>query len=130
MSRSIRQPPTAKRQIGFTLFEVLIAVAILAIALLAIYSAVSSSINTDARLKGKIAAHDIALSVISNLEIGILQPSDNQRGVENVFGQNWQWQVKSVNSQPGYRVVQVRVSNKVDPSLSDQLEAWVPASSQ
>lgn len=122
------QQQNNKHQNGFTLFEVLIAVAILAIALLAIYSAVSSSINTDARLKGKIAAHDIAMSIISNLEIGILQPSDSQKGAEKVFGQEWQWQVKTMSSQPGYSVVQVRVNNKVDPSLSNQLEAWVPSS--
>src|SRR3990167_3523559 len=117
-----------QKQTGFTLIEVLIAIVILAIALLAIYSAVSSSISTDAHIKGKMSAHDVAMSVVSNLQAGLMPvPSSDidATNPEKVFGQAWLYHIKTISKADHYAIVSVNITGKNDHSLSDTMTAWV-----
>jgi general secretion pathway protein I len=67
-----------KQQRGFTLIEVLIALAILSIALTAIIKATSQNIRDTAYIQHKMIAHYVALDVINAARAGLINlPTDD-----------------------------------------------------
>ncbi len=84
-----------KESQGFTLIEVLVALTILAIALMAITLTVSRSLKTTNLLRNKIAANCVAMNVISSMEVGLLRPPINgtQTGESDCLGRTFEWTV-------------------------------------
>lgn len=102
---------------GFTLFEILIALAVLAIALGALTKLASSqSVNT-AHLRDKTFAHWLALNEIAALQLTAQWPAKGkQQGDEEMGLHNWHW-VRTVSETPDERVRQVEIAiyrNKED----------------
>ena len=81
------------QQFGFTLIEVLIALAIMAIALTALVKASSFDVKDANYLKQKNISAWVASNINTQLQTGFLAAS-SQQGTENLFRQNWPWQVK------------------------------------
>lgn len=80
---------------GFTLVEVLVAVAIVALAITGILTAMMRQIDGTAYLREKMFAHYVALN---RMELALLAnahtnqlPSDADSGSEEMAGRTWYW---------------------------------------
>lgn len=95
---------------GFTLVEVLVALLILAIALLAIMSALSSSVRNLNRLQDTMAASWVADNVVSELQLGMLNL--NGQGAQGSIAmgqQTWGWHANLLQQYTTYASVAVQV---------------------
>lgn len=98
-------------QKGFTLIEVLIAVAILAIALMAVIRVTGVAIKNSEYLKQKTIAHWVAMDVMAQAEVGLIAtPSagGNQAGQATMLGLTYPWQMTASNI-ANHRIVQVEL---------------------
>lgn len=87
-----------QRHSGFTLLEVLIAVAILAVAFTAVLSALSGNIRQVGSLQDKTAAQWVALNAIAAYQlqlVGTGRAGENQSGTANMLGNDWDWTLAS-----------------------------------
>lgn len=83
---------------GFTLIEVLIAVIVLSIALLAITRNAGLAVHETNDLQQRTAAHWVAMDIVAQAELGIIQVNSagsSQNGTENIMNHNWDWQLTS-----------------------------------
>lgn len=88
-----------KRISGFTLLEVLVALAVLAIAMGAVIKVSASNISNTAYLKEKTIAHWIAVNKANELRLAESWPSvGNKKGSIVLAKQEWTWQVKVSNT--------------------------------
>lgn len=80
---------------GFTLIEVLIALAIIAIAFTALLKATTQDINSTYRIKEKTISHWIAQQGITMVQLGLLNPPLHQTVTQTtkMFNQQWYWRV-------------------------------------
>ncbi len=79
---------------GFTLIEVLIALAIIAIACTAIIRSVNQSVYTSARLKNETIAHWVALNALAEIQDGLqTKPTSYSTvsGIQNMWHRQWHW---------------------------------------
>jgi len=79
---------------GFTLVEVLIALVILAIALMAIGVAMHDSISDTIRVRQKIMAHWVASNELGSMQVGLMAPpalGQPISGTTTLLGTNWHW---------------------------------------
>ena len=75
--------------------EVLIALVILAIALLAVVKSMNSSVRNTYRIKNSLSAHWVAMNIASELQLSLL-PLPKEGVIEgdmNLLGQQWHWVV-------------------------------------
>jgi general secretion pathway protein I len=102
------------RQRGFTLVEVLVALAIVAIGMAAVLGALTSSANTSAYLRDKTFAQWVALNQIAGLRLsGQMTPTGNSDGDTDFAGRKWHWRREVTATQvPGV----VRIDVKVRPA--------------
>lgn len=80
---------------GFTLIEVLIALVILAVALMAIVKATDTNIHNLDYLRDKITAQWVADNVLANMQADLLvAPRETQQqGEMQMLNRTWYWQV-------------------------------------
>ncbi|MET0090102.1 MAG: type II secretion system minor pseudopilin GspI [Candidatus Thiodiazotropha sp.] len=103
-----------KSAAGFTLLEILIALAILAIAFASIISVSANQSVNVAYLRDKTLAHWVAMNQMTTLQISGKWPdTGTQRGDEEMGLQKWHW-VREVEKTPDDRVrkVEIRVFRK------------------
>lgn len=100
-----------RSQHGFTLLEVLIAMAVISVALTAIIKTGSNTTANTAYLKQKTYAHWIAMDRIAELQTEQDWPSrGTQKDTVKMLGQEWEWtQVTSETVDPNLRRVEVSV---------------------
>lgn len=96
---------------GFTLIEVLIALAITAIAVTAVIKATSQNIRSTGYLQNKTIAMWVGEDVINRARLGLITLSDEE-GEEkesmNMLGQTFYWQGKQEQT-PNKRIYQLNV---------------------
>jgi general secretion pathway protein I len=102
------------RSRGFTLIEVLVALAIVAIGMAAVLGALTSSANTSAYMRDKTLAQWVALNQIAMLRLsGQMTPTGNSDGNMDFAGRSWHWRREVTTTQvPGV----VRIDVKVRPA--------------
>jgi len=109
---------------GFTLIEVLVALAIVAIGMAAVLGALTSSANTLAYLRDKTFAQWVALNQIATLRLsGQMTPTGNSDGDTDFAGRSWHWRREVTATQvPGV----VRIDVKVRPAdiKADEDKGW------
>ena len=102
-----------KKQNGFTLIEVLIALVILAIAFSAVMLVMRSSVYQTDRVQTQLAANWVAMNVISSMQLGLQAPPTKDLrmdGSEPMNRQVWSWRARvSENSNPHYKRITVSV---------------------
>jgi general secretion pathway protein I len=100
-----------KRTRGFTLIEVLVALAIVAVGMAAVMRTVSSSADTILYLRDKTFAQWVALNQIANLRITGQSPGvGNSEGDTDYAGRKWHWRQDVVASEvPGVKRIDVSV---------------------
>ena len=81
---------------GFTLIEVLLALAIIAIALTALIKATAQTVASTSRIKDKSIIHWVAMQGVAMIQLGLLSPSGNQESyqVTKMLGQQWYWKAQ------------------------------------
>jgi len=105
-----------RRDCGFTLLEVLIALAVLAIGMLAVIGAAGSSTRIDSQLRDKTFATWVAMNELTTLRLARSWPTDTQNDDADMGGQKWHWVAKfTPTSDPDLLRVDVSVSNAQQP---------------
>ena len=109
---------------GFTLIEVLVALAIVAIGMAAVLGTLTSSANTISYLRDKTFAQWVALNQIATLRIsGQMTATGNSDGNIDFAGRSWHWRREVTTTQvPGV----VRIDVKVRPAdvKADEDNGW------
>ncbi len=108
---------TPKQNKGFTLIEVLVALIILAIALMAIVKAVNTNVRNLSYVRDKITAQWVADNVLNTMQAGLLAaPHDQpQQGNTDMLNQHWYWQaLPEQQKNQTIQRVNIVVTNKLD----------------
>ncbi len=83
------------RQRGFTLMEVLVALAVLALALAAVIQGVAASNSNTAYLRERTFAHWVAMNRIAEMQTLEQWPAvGSDSGSEEMAGQRWHWRIE------------------------------------
>lgn len=100
-----------KTQTGFTLLEVVIAMAIVAIALVSLVESTGNNVKNTAYLRDKVMAHWVAQNVLNELLLKNSFPNTGStKGKSEMAGQQWQWQ-QEVKATPdkAFRAIDIKV---------------------
>ena len=101
-----------RRMAGFTLLEVLVALAIFALVAASVLSASTRSLQTAARLEDKTLAMWVADNRLTELQLAEVPAADGRAEGELTFGgRRWQWQSEiQQTSEPSMRRVTLWVA--------------------
>jgi len=97
---------------GFTLIEVLVALAIIAFGLAAVFTQLNQSAGTAARLRDRTFAHWVAMNQLAALRLaGGFPPVGNRSDEVEMGGQRWHYRLSvSATEDDGLRRIDVGVS--------------------
>lgn len=112
-----------KRQLGLTLIEVLIALAIISIAMTAVIKATSQNIHSTSYLQRKTIAMWVGSQVINEMRAGLIKSersSLNQKLTTTMLGNEWYWQTEEEET-PSPRIKKIKV--KVYETEDEEAEA-------
>ncbi len=113
---------------GFTLLEVLVALAVLAISLMAVLNNINVHTANDGRLIDKTFAHWVALNKITELQAQKNWPSlGTQKDSTTLAKQKWYWEadISSTEDKNIHRL-EVRVMHESNPDrVLDTLLAYI-----
>lgn len=85
---------------GFTLIEVLVALAIVAIGMAALMSALTSSASTTVFLRDKTLAEWVALNQVETMRLALQRPTKGKTdGDAEMAGRKWKWQQEVVETE-------------------------------
>ncbi len=120
------RPSQGKTNRGFTLVEVMVALALVAIALPALLINAMQQLDGTAYVRDKSIAQWVALNKMTELRLinrhsGKI-PKTKQSGRENMAGRDWYWSVRSKRFEqeelPDMYGIEVTVRNEDDDKLS------------
>jgi general secretion pathway protein I len=108
---------STRRNRGFTLIEVLVALVIVAVGMSVLMGALSSSARTVFYMQDKIFAEWVALNQIATVRIGLQQgqipPTGSSNGDLDFANRSWHWRQDVVASQvPGINRIDFKVRPK------------------
>ena len=110
--------PSTKLGTGFTLIEVLVALAVLTIALAAVMRALSQSIDTSASLRDRTVAMWVAQNRLVTHQIQRDFPAlDTTEGDVEMADRKWLWreEVKAAPGEPAMRQIHIEVRATTSP---------------
>lgn len=116
-------------QAGFTLLEVLIALAMLAIALAAAMRVAGVSTDTSFQVKQRVIAHWIAENRLAELRVGVWPTVGKNQGDSEQAGVRLSWEETiSGTPNPNFRRVEIRVFAAAQPDYAyADLVAYLPS---
>lgn len=103
---------TTPAQSGFTLVEILIALFVISVALIAATGAVNQFARQSGDLREKTIAHWVASNVLTELQISRSFPAVGKKdGEVEMADQNWRWQYTITETpNPGLRKIDIEAS--------------------
>ena len=109
------------RQKAFTLIEVMVALAVIALGLAAVIKTVTSTTNNTIYLRDKTMAYWVAQNQISEIEISTANPKNGfTDGQETLAGLTWHWTRKVEGTEdPDTSRVEVTVRKDKDRSAQN-----------
>lgn len=106
---------------GFTLIEVLAAMAIFAIAAIAVINATTANIHSLSVLEQKTFADWVASNKLNDVQYQKLD--DGASGVEKLAGIDWHWRIKKLKTPDNdFYALEVSVSRHADFSQPEAVE--------
>ena len=106
---------------GFTLLEVLVALAIVAVALSAIIRATGLNANNALYLENKTFAHWVAMNIMQETRLQTALPKESQRnGSVEMAQREWFWELK-VSDTMEKSLKRVEIQVKLDPNAEQHL---------
>jgi general secretion pathway protein I len=105
-----------RQQAGFTLIEVVVAIAVVALGMMAVFRVVHDTVNNSTYLRDRTFATWIADNRLAELRLGAELPSvDETEGEVEFADRSWRWQV-TVSQTPvnDLRRIDVRVGRSSD----------------
>jgi general secretion pathway protein I len=103
-----------RRSNGFTLIEVLAALIIVSLGMLAVIRAVSQTVSNTDYLRQKTIAHWVAMNKLEEIRLAASPPSnDDSNGDVDMAGITWHWRM-TIAAAPGVDTMQ-RIDIKVAP---------------
>lgn len=113
---------------GFTLIEVLVALAVLAIALGALVRGGADAANNAAYLRDKTLAHWVALNTVAEQQLDAQWPSIGKRkGDAELAGREWRWErVVETTGDGDVRRLIVTVEQRDEPGVLAEVVAYLP----
>ncbi|MDE2050059.1 MAG: type II secretion system minor pseudopilin GspI [Gammaproteobacteria bacterium] len=109
---------------GFTLIEVLVALAIVAIGMAAVLEALTSSANTAMYLQDKTFAEWVALNRIETVRLSGTQPGAGTSSDDiDYAGRSWEWRQKVTNTRIS-GMVQINVDVRPADSKAGDDRGW------
>lgn len=116
-----------KKNKGFTLIEVLVALAILSIALTTIIKVTVLNIKNTIYLQNKTIAAWVGTQVINEARIGLIKLSDDNEDHEvKMLNQEWKWQGEMVSTPNAHiKKIVVDVFDKASEARLIELESYV-----
>lgn len=132
MSRTPGTEQYSGVQHGFTLIEVLVAVAVLAIAMGAIIGAVSRYADNAGYLREKSVALWVAHNRLARFTLAAdWPPTGEQNGQTRMAGRTWYWHARTRNTQdPALRRIDVKVAAKKDGATVASLTGFMTRPAQ
>lgn len=112
--------PSQRLSKGFTLLEVMIALAVLALALSAIITTASNNASNAARLRDKTFAHWVAMNKAAELQLATPWPSTGKKtGSEELANWEWFWRVNVEKTEDEYvRKANIEIRKRTDDTNS------------
>lgn len=107
---------TTRQNKGFTLIEVLIALAIIAIALTAIVKASSFNVEDTIHVQNKNIADIMASNVLAQAQLGLIAPQSNQKRM--LMNTTLYWTLTQAST-PNKSVYKMTVAVKLSPKSSN-----------
>jgi len=108
---------------GFTLVEVMVALAIVAVALPALLLALSQQADDTAYLRDKTVAQMVAANKLAEIRLIVGSTRNLQagrsNGVETMVGRDWHWWVETVAT-PVEKFFRIEIRVALDPEREDQ----------
>ncbi len=114
---------------GFTLLEVMVALAVVAIALGAIIKGASDNAATAGWLRDRTLAHFVAMNQVAELQLAQSWPAPGKRhGDVELAHREWRWQAEiSATSDDRVRKLELTVALSQRPdAVLDHLTAFLP----
>ncbi|MGH8132773.1 MAG: type II secretion system minor pseudopilin GspI [Steroidobacteraceae bacterium] len=113
-----------RRACGFTLIEVLVALAIVAIGMAAVLETLSSSADVVSYLRDKTFANWVALNQIATVRLAVQQPAMGKSdGDVDLAGRKWHWH-QEVNGTQVPGMARIDVSVRPADVKSDDDRGW------
>lgn len=112
---------------GFTLIEVLLALAVIAIALTALLKATAQNVAYTHRIKEKSISHWVAMQGVTAIQLGLVSINPNQEitQVTTMLGQRWYWRAKLTPTLiKSTQQINIKVSDKQAGPFRDPLIAF------
>ncbi len=100
---------TGNRMCGFTLIEVLLALAVIAISLTALLKANAQNVYNTQRLKEKAISHWIAMQGVTMIQLKLVAITPESTQATTLFGKPWYWRAKIIPT-PVQKIKQIRIS--------------------
>lgn len=113
---------------GFTLIEVLVALAILSIALTTIIKVTTLNIKNTIYLQNKTIAAWVGTQAINEARVGLIKFSSDEKIEQEttMFHQKWKWQGEMVSTpNPHIKKIVVEVFEKASDAKLIELESYV-----
>jgi general secretion pathway protein I len=108
-----------RRSNGFTLIEVLAALIIVGLGMLAVIRAVNQTVNNTSYLREKAIAHWVAMNKLTETRLSMSAPAnDSSDGDVDMAGMSWRWRMTVNQLGPGIQQIEVKVAHKEAPTDS------------
>lgn len=102
-----------RRFSGFTLIEVLAALVIIALGMLAVIRAVNQTVSNTGYMRDKTIAHWIAMNQLTETRLKIsAPPNETSEGDVDMAGTSWHWRMEVTSVDPNISRIEVKVSPK------------------
>ncbi|TAL65625.1 MAG: type II secretion system protein GspI [Legionella sp.] len=112
---------------GFTLIEVLLALAVIAIALTALLKTNAQNITNTQRVREKAISHWIAMQAVSMIQLNLieLEPSAESTQATTLLGEKWYWRAKMLPTPiKTIQLLSISVSPKQSGPFQEELLAF------